>query len=92
MNISKLAKGGIINTLKENNNFLDYDREYVVPLNFDLMKKCKYIYLKTKNRRIKKKQVKRCSLLKLQLELSKHIKVTKRKGIKINVNGRCING
>lgn len=67
MKILKLANGGIINTpiISEYEN----EKEYIIPLEDKAYK----IYYRTKNRRIKKKQLKKSWRLQFENEIRKKI-------------------
>lgn len=88
MKIPKLAKGGIVQ-----DNMLFIPNGSTKPVVDILGKKYINIYNRTKNRRIKKKQIKKCPMLKLKLEIEKCIGLGNcyNKDIKICINGRQIN-
>ena len=86
MKIPKLAKGGII---QENMLFSAGERKKQV---VDILGK-KYfdIYNKTKNRRIKKKQIKKCPMLELKLRTEKCVGLSNyhhNKNLEIYINGK----
>lgn len=87
MKIPKLVKGGVI---QDNMLFFPGERKKVA---VDIIGK-KYfdIYNRTKNRRIKKKQIKKCPMLLIKSELEKCIGLDNcyNKDIKICINGRQI--
>jgi len=67
---------------------METGREYVVPLIEDSPQYLK-IYYRTKNRRIKKKALKKCRMLRLSLEIQKYIGLGKNmKNFEITVDGR----
>ena len=67
---------------------MEIGREYVVPLIEDSLQYLK-IYYRTKNRRIKKKALKKCRMLRLSLEIQKYIGLSKNmKNFEITVDGR----
>ena len=69
MNIPKLAKCGI----PQNQTLFIAIEQKKKPVVDMLGKKYINIYERTKNRRIKKKQIKKCPMLKLKLGLTKYI-------------------
>lgn len=87
LNIPKLAKGGIIQ-----DNMLFSVSERKKPIVDIINKKYFNIYNKTKNRRIKKKQIKKCPILQLKLELEEYVCLGNcyNKDIKICINDRQI--
>lgn len=68
MKIPRLAKGG---SIQDNMSFIP--NIHTEPIIDILGKKYINIYERTKNRRIKKKQIKKCPMLKLKLGLTKYI-------------------
>lgn len=66
------------------------DTEYIPPLRIDPPQYLK-IYHRTKNRRIKKKALKKCSMLSLQKQIEKSIDISENmKILKVNIGGREI--
>lgn len=88
MKIPKLVKGGIIQ-----DNMLFIPNENAKPVVDILGKKHFNIYNKTKNRRIKKKQIKKCPILLIKLELERCIGLGNcyNKNIEIYINDKQIN-
>lgn len=91
MNIPKLAKGGI-----PQNQTLFIANERIKPVVDISGKKYFNIYNRTKNRRIKKKQLNKCPMLNMRIELERYIKeniiLTKNfsKDINVYINNKNI--
>lgn len=86
MKIPKLAKGGIVQ-----DDMLFIPNERTQPVVDILGKKYINIYNKTKNRRIKKKQIKKCPMLKMRLDIEKYLKYIDFNDVKIYINGKEVN-
>lgn len=86
MKIPKLAKGGII---QDNPLFVPNERKKPAVVILD--KKYFDIYNRTKNRRIKKKQIKKCPMLELKLRIEKCVDLSNyhhNKNLEIYINGK----
>lgn len=86
MKLPKLAKGGII--IQDNLIFVPNKR--MKPAVDILGKKYFDIYNRTKNRRIKKKQIKKCPMLELRLRIEKCVGLSNyhlNKNLEIYING-----